>query len=117
MRLNGTRQPIHDVVDTAMCVSNGATAPDPSTAACRSGMPHTTGAPPATPSSDATSGSSGPSTEPVAMSSGSRPRSRRDLVRSSSTYPNGAPMRLSVSHEAIMDAGVAAARPVKRSPR
>ncbi len=80
-------------------------------------MPQTTGAPAATPSSAATSGSRGPSTEPVAMSSGSRARSRRVLLTSASTYPRGAPGRLSVSQEAIIEAGVAAARPVKRSPR
>ena len=80
-------------------------------------MPHTTGAPAATPSSDATLGSRLPSTEPVGMSSGSRRRSRPVFARSPSTYPSGAPMRLSVIHEAIIEAGVAAARPVKRRPR
>ncbi len=117
VRLKGTRVPTHDVVDTAMWVSYGATAPEPTTAACRSGMPQTTGAPGATPSSAATSGSRGPSTEPVGMSSGSRARSRRVLLTSESTYPSGAPRRLSVSHDAIIEAGVAAALPVNLRPR
>ena len=72
VRLNGTRELIHDVVEMATCVSYGATAPEPTTAACRSGIPHSTGAPGETPSSSATSGSSGPSTDPVGRSSGRR---------------------------------------------
>ncbi len=72
VRLNGTRALSHDVVEMATCVSYGATAPEPTMAACMSGTPHITGAPGATPRSPATSGRSGPSTDPVGSSSGRR---------------------------------------------
>ncbi len=70
VRLNGTRALIHDVVEIATCVSYGRTAPEPTTAACTSGMPQTTGAPGATPISAATSAVSAPSTEPVGQQLG-----------------------------------------------
>ena len=71
MRLKGTRALNHAVVETARWVSYGSTAPEPTTAACRSGIPQMTGTPGATPSSPATAGRSAPSTVPVGTSSGS----------------------------------------------
>ena len=93
-----------------MWVSYGATAPEPTTAACRSGTPQTTGAPGRRRARRRRRAAAGRARSPSARSSGSRARSRRVLATSESTYPSGAPRRLSVSHDAIIEAGVAAAR-------
>src|SRR5665647_863250 len=114
--LNGTGAETHAVVEIEMCPAKSATAPAPTAAVCRSGTPHTTGVEIDRPNSAATSGSSVPSTEPVAIRSGSFARSRRASLTKVASYPTAAPGRLSVSHDPIIDAGVAAMRPVRRRP-
>src|ERR1700694_1996307 len=106
VRLNGTAHAIHDVVLMVMWASYGATAPEPRNAVCRSGTPQTTGTDGMS-SSSPTSGRTLPSTLPVGISSGSRPGSRPDRRTSSGTYEGFAPGRLSVSHDRIIEAGVA----------
>ena len=82
-----------------------------------SGMPQATGTPALSPSRLAGSGSSRPWIEPVGTSSGSNELFRSLRLMSSLLYPSGAPMWLSVSQEAVIDAGVATALPVIRNAK
>ena len=55
--------------------------------------------------------------EPVGINSGSNSGLRPERLTRSSTYSGLLPMWLSVSHDAVIDTGVAAARPVSRKAR
>ena len=69
--LRGTGALIQAVVPIEACGWPSSTAPAPTAAACRSGSPVTATADGGMPSCAATSGSTGPTTDPVATSGGS----------------------------------------------
>ena len=66
----GRGQLIHEVVESARCMSKRPVAPAPSAAACRSGIPVVTSASLARPSSSATLAVTGPTTEPKGTNGG-----------------------------------------------
>lgn len=101
-----------------MCVAWTPSAPDPTVAACRSGIAVVTCTPLGSPRSAATSSSTGPITEPVGTSGGSFAASILAMRTSAGSYAGvRSRRRLSISHAASIDAGDAAARPVKRIAR